>query len=74
MRYITLTHEKGRWKAEFRGSEKAKPSAKIGIDKEIFEEFLEDLRFKKVRLEDFKGEKKCVKAVYITDNDYIFDQ
>ncbi len=73
MRYITLSQEKGRWIAEFRGSERAKPSARIGVDKEIFEEFLEDLRFEKVMPEDFKGEKKGVKAIYTTENDLIFE-
>lgn len=73
MRYIILTHENGRWKAEFRGSEKAKPSAKIGVDKELFEEFLKDLKIQKLNLEDYKGEKKGVKAVYATDKDYFYE-
>lgn len=72
-RFITLTHEKGRWKAEFRGSEKAIPSARTGVDKEDFVEFLEDLKFEEVRPEDFRGEKKGVKAVYTTDNDCFFE-
>lgn len=72
MRYIALSKEKTRWMAEFRMSERAKPSARVGVDREIFEEFLEDLGFEKVAAENFKGEKKDVK-IYATEKDYLFE-
>ena len=68
MRYVILLREKGRLRAEFRGSERAIPSAVIGVDGD-FREFLESL-LEKVSLEE---DNKKVKAVYRTDKDIIFE-
>ncbi len=72
-RYILLRQEEGEWIAEFRGSERAKPSARVCVDREIFEDFLSYFNLEKVTLEDFRGEKKGVSAVYATENDYVFE-
>jgi len=68
MRYVILTREKGRLRAEFRSSEKAMPSAVIGVDEE-FREFLDSL-FEKVNPEE--ADRK-VEAVYRTDKDIFFE-
>jgi len=70
MRYVILMCEKGRLRAEFRGSERALPSAVIGVG-EDFREFLEAL-FERASPEDIKANGK-VEAVYRTENDIIFE-
>ena len=73
MRYITIYLEKGRYVAEFRGSERAKPSARVGIDRDLFEEFLKVFRVEKIELSEFKGDKRKVKEIYATDKDVAFE-
>jgi len=73
MRYIAICFEKGRYVAEFRGSERAKPSARVGIDKELFTEFLKIFSVEKIDLSNFKGNKVRVKEIYATENDVVFE-
>lgn len=73
MRYIAICHENGRDVAEFRGSERANPSARVGIDRDIFEEFLKVLKIEKIELSEFRGEKRKVKEIYATDRDVAFE-
>jgi hypothetical protein len=51
MRYITISFEKKRYVAEFRGSERARPSARISVDKTLFEEFIKNLKIDKIEIE-----------------------
>lgn len=73
MRYITICREKGRYIAEFRGSERAKPSARIGIERNLFEEFLKGFGFERIDLSEFGGDKRNVKEVYATEKDVVFE-
>jgi len=58
--------EKGRHIAEFKGSEKSKPLARIGVDRELFQEFLRIFRVEKVS-SNGKAE------VFATDRDIAFE-
>lgn len=74
MRYVILVKEKGKWKAEFRGSMRAKPSARVGVNKERFEEFLEGIGLVKLNpLQEFKGKVKGLESVHATEDDYLFN-
>ncbi len=73
MRFVTIRREKKRYVAEFRGSEKSLPTARIGIDKELFEEFLKGTGFYKFDLKEFKGDKKSVVEIYATEQDMFFE-
>ncbi|MDI3498155.1 hypothetical protein [Archaeoglobus sp.] len=66
-RYVTLVKDRGRIVAEFRGSERAKPHLRVGVDRETFEEFLWQLNFTK------EEGKEGFEAIFSTENDWAFE-
>jgi len=66
VRYITIYTEKGRTVAEFKSSKNAKPLAKIGIKKELFEKFA---RVFKLEAEN----QDTKKTTYAVNKDEVFE-